>query len=133
MPLHLVKLCVGIDSLEELRERRRTSWTGRITTRQTPKRAAEICDGGSLYWVIRGEVRARQRVLGIGAGHDEDGRARCEIRLDAAIVAVEPVSWRPFQGWRYLAAEAAPPDLGSLAAPSLPAELRRELRALGLL
>lgn len=145
MALHLIKLCVGIDSIEELAdwqqarvaEQKRAGLQPRIvhTTFQMPKRDAELLDGGSLYWVIRGTVQVRQRLLGLEAGSRPDGRAACHILLDPELVAVRPVPRRAFQGWRYLAAADAPPDLSAVGVDGddMPDAMRRELAALGLL
>lgn len=146
MTLHLVKLCVGATSIEDL-----ASWQqGRLagmkragqkprifhTTFQTPKRQAELLDGGSLYWVIKGAILARQRLVGFDDGAKDDGSPCCLLLLDEAIVPVRPVPRRAFQGWRYLDADDAPPDLAGGAASdvaAMPAKLRRELAELGLL
>jgi len=144
MPLHLVKLCVGCDSVEDLEEwiefrlkeqrRARKKPEHRHTTRMIPQRAGELLDGGSLYWVIRGNVQARQRLLAIRPFRDGDGIKRCHLVLEAKVI---PTSWQPrraFQGWRYFKAEDAPRDVGDRAAlRELPPELRRNLADLGLL
>jgi hypothetical protein len=145
MTLHLLKLCVGCDSIEDLegwiahrlRERKRAGekpehWH---TTRMVPKRAEELLDGGSLYWVIRGNVQVRQRLTDIRPFVDAEGIQRCRLVLDPKTV---PTEWQPrraFQGWRYLKPEDAPRDLGSARAGmrELPPELRRDLADLGLL
>jgi hypothetical protein len=136
MPLHLVKLAVGIDDLAQLRRVRaeRTAERGGswVYTRNRPRRAAEVLDGGSLYWVIRGQIRARQRVSGLRAMREESGRRYCLIEVDAQLVPTLPRPCRPFQGWRYLAPADAPPDLPEGQEP-LPDRLLAELRALGLL
>jgi hypothetical protein len=141
MPLHLMKLCVGIDSIERLAEfqARRLEETGRNAhvTRQTPRRAPEILDGGSLYWVIGGLIRVRQRILAIEPFTGEDGTRRCRIELDPRLVPVTPRRQRAFQGWRYLRAEDAPPDLSpemqDPAAGEPPPGMREALRELCLL
>jgi len=104
-------------------------------TRMVPKRAAELIDGGSLYWVIRGEVLCRQRFIDVRPYVDKDGIGRCRLVLDPKVVLVEPRPCRAFQGWRYLAAKDAPRDLGRVApgAAAMPESMRRELRDLGLL
>ncbi len=145
MPLHLLKLCVGADSIADLdgwiasrlAEQRRAGQPAeqRHTTRMVPKRAAELLDGGSLFWVIRGQVAARQRLLGVRPFTDADGIGRCHLVLEPELVEVETRPCRPFQGWRYLDAAAAPTDLGR-GHPELvamPEALRRELRDLGLI
>jgi hypothetical protein len=100
-----------------------------------PKRAAELIDGGSLYWVIRGEIMCRQRVRAIRPFVDKDGIGRCGIVLDPKLVLVEPRPHRAFQGWRYFAPGDVPRDVGKTArgAATMPETLRRELRELGLM
>lgn len=135
MPLHMIKLCVGCDSPEELqawrRERLHAEPEWRLRTRQTPKRAAEIVEGGSVYRVFKGAVLCRQRVLAIDT-IGEGKAARCEILLDRELVPVAPVVRRPFQGWRYLEHAEAPPDLGGPGeVGALPTRLAVKLRELG--
>jgi len=138
MPLHLLKLCVGIESVDELRH-----WTrvraktnpGAVyahVTRMRPSRADEVLDGGSLYWVIKGQIAVRQKLVGLEDFVDCAGVRRCALHLDDEIVSVAPRPCRAFQGWRYLKAEDAPPDLGG-AGSDMPEELRRQLSELGLL
>ncbi len=145
MPLHLVKLCVGVDDIDELAEwqkKRRAQQRAaglkpvtRHVTRMTPKRADEILDGGSLYWVIKGAIRVRQRIIAINPGYMHEGEPKCELRLDPKLVRVVPRPMRAFQGWRYLEAADAPPDLDTLGkgAADMPPQMAEELRALGLL
>jgi hypothetical protein len=145
MPLHLIKLCVGADSIadledwvkERVRERVKAGGPRRSQhiTRMIPKRAEELTDGGSLYWVIKGQLSARQRLLEIEPFVDVDGIGRCKLWLDPKVVPVSPRPYRAFQGWRYLAAKDAPPDLGEAGkgAAAMPEELRRALGELGLL
>src|SRR5580658_1423206 len=143
MPLHLIKLCVGAESIADLEEwveeradeqlalgRPRRS---RHVTRMVPTRAAEIVDGGSLYWVIKGHLSARQRVLEVEPFVDSDGIGRCRLWLAPEVVKVAPRPMRPFQGWRYFAVKDAPPDLGRSGAAEMPEALRRTLGELGLL
>jgi hypothetical protein len=135
--LHLVKLAVGIDDLEQLRRVRaaRTAERGGswISTRNRPRRAAELLDGGSLYWVIRGRIQVRQRLAGFRSGHDANGRRHCLIEIDPVLVETVARSCRPFQGWRYLGPDAAPADRFAAAASLLPDRMLAELRALGLI
>lgn len=144
MPLHLLKLCVGAESIEDLEAWIAESLAGKVargqtaeqvhTTRMVPTRLAELLDGGSLYWVVKGEVACRQALTGIRPFVDGDGIRRCHLVLNPTVHRVDPRPSRPFQGWRYLAAKDAPPDLANIGtAPALPDELRRELRSLGLL
>lgn len=146
MTVHLVKLAVGIEDFphfvrvqkERLAQAVRAGKpaTLRHVTRHRPKRAADILDGGSLYWVIGGAIIARQRVLGFEDSAKQDGTPAIAILLDPVLVPTVPRAFRPFQGWRYLAVERAPLDsTGSTAtgAEKLPADLRRELLDLGLI
>ena len=142
MPLHMLKLSVGSESVQDLAEWwneqerafRKAGRPGRIvhTTRMVPKRAAEILDGGSMYWVIKGQILVRQLILDIEPFTASDGIGRCHIVLDRNLVAVAPRPKRAFQGWRYLPPKDAPPDLRQ-AKGDTPPELARELAELGLL
>ena len=131
--LHIIKLCVGCDSVEELAEWQRKRKPLAHWTRNRPKRDKEIIAGGSLYWVIKGQIRVRQRILGLERREDEEG-VWCSIMLGRQLVRVQPRVHRAFQGWRYLEAKDAPADLvkGEVA-DELPEKLASELRALGLL
>jgi hypothetical protein len=146
MPLHLIKLAVGCDSVKELKgwvaDRMKTAKKKGLpqrhvhVTRMTPKRIDEILAGGSLYWVIRGEIAAREKIVGVEPFRDRDGIGRCRLIMQPKVIAVSPRPMRPFQGWRYFTADAAPPDLGKAAAgtiAAMPEPMRRELRDLGLL
>ncbi len=145
MSLHLIKLCVGVDDIQHLARiqagrlaearRRGEAPELRHVTRNTPRRAAEILDGGSLYWVIKGVIRARQPVIDIRSVEREDGRPACALVLDPGLIRIEIRSFRPFQGWRYLAAEDAPRDAprGAGSDEDVPAEMAAELKGLGLL
>ena len=145
MALHLIKLAVGCESVKDLqgyvRERMRMAKEQGLPrrhihiTRMTPKRDAVLLDGGSLYWVIKGQVQARQRLLGLKTFTDVDGISRCELVLGPEVIETEFQPRRAFQGWRYLTAEDAPRDLKNMGegTADLPMELRRELAELGLL
>ena len=137
MPLHLIKLAVGIDDIEHLRRVRAARAAERgggwVYTRNHPRRAAEVLAGGSIYWVIRGQIRVRQLVTAFRNERDENGRRYCLIDVDRTLVPTLSRSCRPFQGWRYLAPEAAPPDRAVPGALPLPDHMLTELRALGLL
>ena len=100
-----------------------------------PKRIAEILDGGSLYWVIKGQVACRQRITDIRPFTDGEGIGRCHLVLEPVVIAVEPRPCRPFQGWRYMDETSVPRDLGAGGGDllAMPEELRRELRQLGLI
>lgn len=145
MPLHLIKLCVGAESIADLEgwiasrlaAQKRAGKTPEQfhTTRMVPKRAAELIDGGSLYWVIKGQVSARQRLLDIRPFTDADGIGRCNLVLEPKVIPVMPQPRKAFQGWRYFDPKDAPADLGGKrgAVADMPEDLRRELAALGLL
>ena len=145
MPLHLIKLCVGCESVKELKgwvaERMATAKKKGLPlrhihiTRMTPKRDEELLAGGSLYWVIKGEIAAREKLIAIEPFRDKDGIGRCRLVMQPKVIAVSPRPMRAFQGWRYLTPDGAPADLGKAAASvaAMPEPLRRELRDLGLL
>ncbi|MEM8617786.1 MAG: DUF1489 domain-containing protein [Pseudomonadota bacterium] len=133
----MVKLCVGADDIEDL-----ANWQKQVMrsyptpvhhTRMIPKRADELSDGGSIYWVIRGLIQVRQTILDVKTITDRGGRRACELVLDKALVPVEPMPKRPFQGWRYLKPEDAPKDLREgTGTTKLPSTLRAELRNAGV-
>ncbi len=140
MALHLLKMCVGCDSVEDLAE-----WqANRLLrgqplihrTRNFPKRGAEILAGGSLYWIIKGQVRVRQRITALEAVTDGEGGRFCAIHLAPDLVPVIHRIQRPMQGWRYLAPEDAPLDRDPNhldETDEMPTGMVRELRALGLM
>lgn len=138
MALHLIKICVGVDRIEELREwqaarrNERRAKTNLHITRHFPKRADEILDGGSLYWIIRGFIQVRQPIVGFHAVQDEEGQ-KCAIELAPDLIPTIPLARRPHQGWRYFAAKDAPADLNKAEAQEIPPDLLRELHELGLL
>ncbi|MCI4680284.1 DUF1489 domain-containing protein [Rhodoblastus acidophilus] len=140
MPLHLLKLCVGADSVADLRawtrmRRERQSGVHAHVTRMFPKRAEELLDGGSLYWVIKGQICARQKLIGIEPFVDSAGIKRCALQLDDEVVALRPRPHRAFQGWRYFEPAEAPPDLDATSSglAEMPEALRRQLSELGLI
>lgn len=145
MPLHLIKLCVGADSVQDLKDwikqklkdkRKHGEKAEHIhRTRMVPKRAEELIDGGSLFWVIRGEITCRQPIRAVRPFVDKDGIGRCGIVLDPKPVLVQPRPFRAFQGWRYLTVKDAPRDLDKVApgAAAMPEKMRRELSELGLI
>jgi hypothetical protein len=141
--LHLIKLCVGVDTVAELAEwqqkrlaqlkRKRKPLELMHVTRQTPKRAAELLKGGSLYWVIKGQIAVRQRLIALRPVHRE-GIPHCALVYEPKLVAVERRFHRPFQGWRYLLPKDAPPDLKGCARDIRMSDaLRAQLTELGLL
>ncbi|KQP40147.1 DUF1489 family protein [Methylobacterium sp. Leaf106] len=146
MALHLLKLCVGPATIEDLEQRiahyrdeavqagREPSTTH--VTRMVPKRASAIAGQGSIYWVIKGTLCCRQAITAIEPFTDSDGIGRCRLVLDPVVVPVNPRPCRPFQGWRYLTARSAPADLAMGRSDDLadmPESLRRELSVLGLI
>jgi hypothetical protein len=136
--LHLTKLAVGVRDIAHLRALQTARAAAdpplRHRTRNFPRRAEAVLEGGSIYWVIAGSTQVRQAVRDIVADTMEDGSACAALLLDPVLVPVMPRATRPFQGWRYLPAEAAPPDLAeSKAVGELPAELMHALRVLCLI
>ena len=136
MPLHLLKLAVGIDSLDQLRHIRAARQAERggswVYTRNHPRRAQEVLAGGSIYWIIRGQIRVRQLITGFHRERDDNGRRYCRIDIDASLVPTLARPWRPFQGWRYLSPRDAPEDCGP-SGEMPPDRLLAELRSLGLI
>ena len=131
MPLHMIKLCVGVAKVETLERRAAKNQWLIVPTRMTPKRATEIEDGGSLYWVMKGSVVCRQRVLDITPAGEGKTGAKCQIRLSNEVVRTAPQARRPFQGWRYLEPKDSPPDLSTLDPGDLPEDLAKHLREMG--
>jgi hypothetical protein len=135
--LHLIKLCVGAEGVEDLLTWQRARFgagTAEHVTRMWPKRGDEILAGGSLYWVIKGAVLARQRIVGLEERRGADGIRRCALQLAPEVIRTGAQPRRPFQGWRYLAAADAPRDLPD-ARPHddpLPRELLTALAEMGL-
>lgn len=144
MALHLIKLCVGVDSMASLAEWQAYRTAQRAAagegtdlyhrTRQMPRRRKELLDGGSMYWVIKGVIQVRQRILDLREAQCQDGIRRCDIILDPELVPVRLRPRRAFQGWRYLPGEDAPRDLTGAEgdADDIPEKMRAELIELGL-
>jgi hypothetical protein len=135
--LNLMKLCVGCDDPAELAAWQADRYKGgpaRHVTRMWPKREAELLDGGSIYWVFKGFMQARQRLLALEEVLGEDGIRRCALILEPGLIRVAAVPRRPFQGWRYLPGTDAPPDLpqGRDSEPNLPPDIARALADMGL-
>ena len=136
-PLHMIKLCVGADRVEDLTDWQAARFGDGVAehvTRMWPKRAAELLAGGSLYWVFKGVVLARQPIVGLRERIGADGINRCAIQLDPNVIRTEAQPRRPFQGWRYLAAADAPRDLapGRDREDPLPRDLMAALSEIGL-
>ena len=138
--INLVKLCVGAERIEDL-----LHWQNnprahgpdglpRHVTRMWPKRAEEILNGGSLYWVFKGSVLCRQRVVRLDEVDRGDGIRRCGIVLDPEVIRVSATTKRPFQGWRYLKPEDSPRDLpkGRENEETLPLDLQNALAEIGV-
>jgi hypothetical protein len=139
MALHLIKLAVGVEDVAHLRklqkERRRERGRSVFYTRHMPRRREEILAGGSIYWVIKGFIRARERILEFIPVVEDDGERYCLVRYDPKLVETVWQPKRPFQGWRYLQPKDAPADRPAKAGKQdeLPPAMAEELRALGLL
>ena len=130
MPLHMIKLCVGVAKAETLERRVAKNQWLTVNTRMTPKRADEIEDGGSLFWVMKGSVTCRMPILDISSSGE--GKAKmCLIKLANEVIRTAPQARRPFQGWRYLEPKDAPPDLSTMDAGELPDDFARQLREMG--
>lgn len=138
MTVHLLKLCVGVASIDDLAclqagRLRRGEELAHIT-RMLPRRAEDLIAGGSIYWVIAGRIQLRQRIIDIRPFTDREGTRRCRLVFDSELVAVRPVARRAFQGWRYLEPDDAPADLPKGGeCGDLPDEMRDALIELGLL
>ena len=137
MTVHLKKLSVGSQSLENLRASQalRLSETGHLihVTRNRPRRAAELVDGGSIYWIVKSVITARQRIIDLAEVRRADGQMACGLVLSPDLVATVPKKTRIFQGWRYLDVADAPADLTNPVDESMPPSLAAELRELGVL
>jgi hypothetical protein len=126
----MIKLCVGVAKVETLERRvAKGNWLT-VHTRMTPKRAIELEDGGSLYWVIKGSVVCRMPITDITT-RGEGKTSQCLIQLAPEVIRTAPQARRPFQGWRYLEPKDAPPDLSTMDAGDLPPELAKQLREMG--
>jgi hypothetical protein len=140
MPVHILKLCVGAEGVEDLLDWQASprahgpDGLPRHVTRMWPKRQHEVLDGGSLYWVFKGQILARQRILRFDEVPGDDGITRCGLVLDPAVHRTEPAPRRPFQGWRYLTPEDAPRDLPDTRPgdDTLPPDLAEALAEFGL-
>ena len=145
MTIHLIKLSVGIENIEHLARVQSARLKEivakgkkpqlRHLTRHMPRRQKEIMNGGSLYWVIKGVIQVRQKIIGFEATRRQNGDPACAILYETEHIRTEPKSLRAFQGWRYLPTERAPPDLVETSNynTDLPTEMAAELRELGLL
>ncbi|MCP8882035.1 DUF1489 domain-containing protein [Devosia sp. XJ19-1] len=140
--IHMVKLCVGVSSVEELEGYReeRAHWWGADygedvhvhRTRMMPKRGDEMEGQGSIYWVMSGTICCRQRILRLASYTDPEGKNYCDIIMAPEIVRTVPYTKRPFQGWRYLRIEDAPPDMEA-GGNDNSAEIAAELARMGLI
>lgn len=138
-PVHLLKIAVGIESVEHFRERmnirRKQGRTFTHYTRHMPKRAEEVLAGGSLYWIVKGYIAVRCPIVRLEEAVLENKGPHCGIVMKTELIPVVPQPRRPHQGWRYLEAEDAPSDLADLGkgAAEMPPEMAAQLRDLGLL
>ncbi|WP_418887922.1 DUF1489 family protein [Maritimibacter dapengensis] len=139
--VNLVKLCVGAEKVEDLAAWQKARAGGaahyepRHVTRMWPKREAELLAGGSLYWVFKGVILARQKLVRLDEVIGEDGIRRCGLILESQIVRTSPAPRRPFQGWRYLEPKDAPRDLPKSREneSELPAHIEERLSEIGIL
>ena len=145
MTVNLIKLCVGIEDVEHLaqvqemrlEQKRRAGLPAELihVTRSFPRRADEVLDGGSMYWVIRGAIRVRQKIIELRETVNDAGKPACGIVLDPRHVLTERRTFRAFQGWRYFSVDDAPRDIDDLDGDtaSLPEDMADELKELGLI
>ena len=142
MPVHIIKLAVGINDLHHLAEVQKkylVDYKGGkavpVRTRFKPRREDEVLEGGSLYRVIKNTIQCRQEILGLELTKNDERGTHCLIMVSPVLIRTVPVARKAFQGWRYLEPDSAPPDLGVFHANEdrPPAELEAELRASGLL
>jgi len=138
MALHMLKLAAGISDLAELKEmqkkRRKERGAYAFYTRNMPKREEEILDGGSIYWVVKGQIQARQRIKGFKPIVNRRGRPAVLVTFEAKLTPTQWRPYRPFRGWRYLEQKDVPKDLPKGAKPKgFPPKMEAELRELGLL
>lgn len=139
--INLIKLSVGTESADGLaawhqtKRAQTTDGLPRHVTRMWPRREAEILNGGSIYWVIKGLVQCRQRIVRLDEVIGADGIRRCAIVLDPHLHRTQSATKRPFQGWRYLHPNESPPDLPRERdnEDALPTELNRALAEIGVL
>ena len=134
--MHLKKLSVGsasVDGLRALQAQRLTN-VGRLIhiTRNRPRRVEELLNGGSIYWIIKGVMMARQAIVDFVEAERANGSPACGIVLSPEIVTVVPTRMRIFQGWRYLEVADAPIDIGTDNDENMPSEFFAELRELGI-
>lgn len=137
MTIHLIKLCVGVESVEDLAAHQLLQLERADNpvhrTRMMPKRADELLNGGSLYWVIRNSIRVRQKIVDVRQYKDADGKGMCELVFSPDLVPTYAKPKRPFQGWRYLKPDNAPRDLNSGEnALDIPASLDEALKKAGV-
>jgi len=139
MTIHIRKLAAGVEDIEELESiqaRKLRDYAMVFTdTRNTPKRKEELLDGGSLYWVIKGQFRVRQEIIGFEERMDAEGRKYCMILLKPGLIKTQLKAQKPFQGWRYFEDKDIPRDLDERGneGDTLPEDMQSELRELGLL
>lgn len=137
MTIHLIKLCVGVESVEDLAAHQLLQLERADNpvhrTRMMPKRADELLNGGSLYWVIRNSIRVRQKIIDVRQYKDAEGKGMCELVFSPDLVPTYAKPKRPFQGWRYLKPDNAPRDLNSGdTALDIPASLDEALKKAGV-
>ena len=135
--INLKKLAVGIRSINDLKKIQSLKLQQNneifVKTRNKPARKSEILDGGSIYWIIRGVMSARQNIIDLAEVQRADGQVACGLVLSPDLVATVPTKMRIFQGWRYLETEDAPADMNDPVDESMPPALLAELRELGVL
>ena len=140
--MHLQKLSVGSTGIDSLQEWQNTMVARRKArgllpchehvTRMFPKQKEALLDGGSIYWVIKGVIQCRNKIIGLEETRNDRGLKACSILMDPQLIPVQPQPRRAFQGWRYMKPEDAPPDLTAIeGAESLPPHMRNKLVEIG--
>ncbi len=143
MTVHLIMVSVGnttVDQLRSTQSRRLIAGPLCQVTPQRPDREQELLQGGSVYWILQGNICVRQRIVEFEKLYDIDGE-KCGLILDSELIETEAVPRRPHQGWRYLEDAARPLDLSELESEDdadegegdMSPEMAAELRELGLL
>ena len=144
MTVHLLRMAVQVESIAHLKQIQADRLHKQLAqgeaglytySRNIPKRADDLIDGGSIFWVIKRYIRVRQRILGIERHTNEEGRPYCAFQIEAEPIKVVPRRQKAFQGWRYLKPEDVPSDIGvsRSQATDMPTEMANELRELGLI
>lgn len=144
MTVNIIKLVVGVESVQDLHDRNRSylvDYHGELAvpvhTRHKPAREKEVLNGGSLYRVVKNRIQCRQRILGFEQYEDPIKGKMTLVMVSAEMIETVKQSHRPFQGWRYFDPAKAPKDVGvfdpDAVTDEIPTDMEDDLRASGLL